>query len=126
MDSVGGTGMTELSRLLKQSIDMAKSKSEKPKIDFVDGSRAVLSREQIDQHHRLILERLKTFREAHDTLEFGSEVRNEWLLLAFQELVRDAMPFIAGIGSQVSGAQKEICDEWLSVFARIMRKGAAE
>ena len=117
--------MTELSRLLKQSIDMAKSKSDKPKIDFVDGSQAVLSREQIDRHHRLILERLKTFREAHDLLEFGSEVRNEWLLLAFQELVRDAMPFMAGIGSQVSGTQKDICDEWLSVFARIMRKGPA-
>lgn len=117
---------TDLTRLLKQSIDKAKSKSENPQIDFVDGSQAVLSQEQVDRRYRNILEKLKTFRETHDLLPFESGVRKEWLRLAFQELVQDAVPFMFAVGAQVSGVRKDICDEWLAIYARIMRRGPAE
>ena len=117
--------MTELSELLKQSIAMTKSKSEEQRIDVVDGSRATLSKEQIDRHYRNILERLRTFKETHDVPPFESDLRQEWIRLAFQELVRDAMPFIAAVSTQVSDVKKEVCDEWLSIFARIMRKEPA-
>lgn len=119
--------MTELSELLKQSIEMTKSKSDKPKIDFVvEGPYPVLSKDQAAKQHIAMLERLKTFNEAHDTLEFGSDVRTEWLLLAFQELVRDAWPFMRAVGDQIGGVRQEVCEEWLMVHARIMRKGAVE
>lgn len=107
------TSETDLSRLLKQSIDTAKSKSP-------------LSREQIDQYHQETLERLKTFNGAHDILPFESALRQEWLLLAFQELVRDAWPFMVASQTGCLGVRKEVCEEWLSVHARIIRKRPAE
>ena len=120
------TSDTELTRLLKQSIAMTKSKPVTSRITFMDGSKSEFSKEEAERHHQDTLERLQSFNDTHDILEFGSDQRREWLFLAFQELVRDSWPFMRAISNQVEGVRKEVCEEWLAVHARIMRRGAAE
>lgn len=85
--------------------------------------------QELDEKERLFteaFERLQTFKDTHDRLEFGSDVRDEWKLLAFQELVRDAWPFMEGMRSRTRGAMKDVCEEWLSVRARLLRTGPPE
>lgn len=115
--------MTELAYELRQSIIMAKSKS---KIPIVDGSVPILSKEEANVIHTQTRDRLRVFKESHDLLEFGAEARINWVLLAFQELVRDAWPFMNAVRGQMDGVRKEVCEEWLAVHARLMRKGPAE
>ncbi len=118
---------SELIRLLKLSLCMTKLKpAKKPFPVVTDASNPETTEEQAEQHYAAMLERLRIFKDTHDELPFGSDQRNDWLLLAFQELVRDAVPFMRGISSITQGVRKEVCEEWVMVQARLMRRGLVE
>ena len=73
-----------------------------------------------------ILEELKIFNEAHDKIDYGTELRDEWARLCTSSLIRCAAYYMVSLQVCLEGDKRRVCEEWVSLHQKLMRKGPAE
>ncbi len=117
------TQNSELIQQLKQSLAGIESKKQN-KIE-VQGPRR-LSRDETQHLLKEMLKRLGTLNKAHDLIPFEDSLREEWIVLAYQELVQVASQFIYSMSQYSEGTQKQVCEEWQAALMRLKRKGLTD